>query len=382
MREVYVIGIGQTMFGKMPQYTPIQLGTMAVRAALEDSGIDRRDIQVAYASRVHDATQTVEDIMKNVGVTDIEMHNCENACASGGTAFHLCWKDIALGMYDVGLVVGCESMTTCSKSGGLVGVAGGDLNGDMGITMPSNHAMIARRLMVERGLTMEDLAYPSEKAHRNAQGNPYAHYRKLLSIEDIVNGKMICDPITNLMCCPQSDGAACVIICSKEYAMKHTTRLVQVVNSTVHTAAYLPWNQDITDRPCLDKLCELTYEKAGVDPKDLDLIEIHDAFSEEEIFSYECLGLCPRGEAAKFIRDGGPEINGASPVNPSGGLLSLGHPLGASGVRVVCEVTQHLRGTAGDRQVPNAKIGMASMIGGYLTGLGAPVVGFASILKI
>ena len=382
MRDVYVLGIGQTMFGKMPHLTPIQLGTIAVKAALADCGIDRRDIQVVYASRVHDATQTAEDIMKNVGITNREMHNCENACASGGTAFHLCYKDIASGLYDVGLVVGCESMTTCSKAGGLVGVAGGDLNGAMGVTMPANHAMIARRLMVERGMTVADLAYPSEKAHRNAMGNPYAHYRKQLTIDDIVNGKMISDPITNLMCCPQSDGAACAIICSKEYAMKHTTKLVKVASSTVNTAEYLPWNSDITDRPCLDKLCEMAYSKAGIGPEDLNVIEIHDAFSSEEVFTYECLGLCPRGDAAKLIRDGVVEITGRHPVNPSGGLLSLGHPLGASGVRVVCEITQHLRGEAGDRQVQGAKVGLASMIGGYLTGLGAPVVGSAQILTI
>ena len=382
MREVYVLGIGQTMFGKMPELTPIQLGTMAVKAALADSGIDRRDIQVVYAARVHDATQTAEDIMKNVGITSREMHNCENACASGGTAFHLCYKDIASGLYDVGLVVGCESMTTCSKSGKLVGAADGDLNGTLGITMPANHGLIARRLMAERGMTAADIAYPSVKNHKNALGNPYAHYRKQLTTEQVVNAKMISDPITTLMCCPQSDGAACVIICSKEYAMKHTTRLVKVQSSVVMSAPYLPWDSDITDRPALGRLCRLAYEAAGVGPEDLNLVELHDAFSSEEVFSYECIGLCPKGDAAKLIREGTVEIGGGHPVNPSGGLLSLGHPLAASGVRVVCEVTQHLRGEAGGRQVPNAKVGLASMIGGYLTGIGAPVVGSAQILTI
>ncbi|MCR4443443.1 MAG: thiolase family protein [Peptococcaceae bacterium] len=381
MREVVVLGIGQTTFGKTPEYTAIQLGVKAAKAAIKDAGIDPRELQVCYGSRVYDATQTIEDIMKNLGVTEREMHNCENACASGGTAFNLLYKDIANGVYDIGIVVGCESMTTCSKAGQLVGAAPGDLNGTMGITMPANHALTAHRMMATRGITLEDIAYPSVKNHRHGILNPYAQYRKVLTTEQVLNARMISDPITTLMCCPVSDGAAAAILCTKEYARKHTTRFIKVAASKVLTASYLPWDLDTVTRPTLTKLAYMAYEAAGIGPEGLDLIELHDAFSPEELYTYEALGLCKVGECLSFIRSGNAEIGGKHPVNPSGGLLSLGHPLGASGVRVVCEVTQHLRGEAGERQVQGAKTGMAEMVGGYLTGLGSPAVGSITILS-
>jgi benzoylsuccinyl-CoA thiolase BbsB subunit len=381
MREVVVLGVGQTTFGKTPEQTPIQLGVRAARAAIKDAGIDPRQLQVCYGSRVYDATQTIEDIMKNLGVTDREMHNCENACASGGTAFNLLFKDIAYGVYDIGIVVGCESMTTCSKAGQLVGAAPGDLNGTLGVTMPTNHALTANRMMVTRGVTLEDIAYPSVKNHRHGALNPYAQYHKIFTTEDVLAARMISDPITTLMCCPISDGAAAAVICSREYAKRHTSRFVTVAASKVLTASYLPWDLDGVARPTLTKLANLAYDAAGLGPEDMDLLEIHDAFSPEELFTYEALGLCQPDEVTDFIRSGTAELGGRHPVNPSGGLLSLGHPLGASGVRVVCEVTQHLRGEAGDRQVQGAKVGMAEMVGGYLTGLGTPVVGAINILR-
>jgi len=381
MREVVVLGVGQTNFAKQSEYTAIELGVMAAGAAIEDAGIDAKELQVCYGTRVYDATQTIEDIMKYHGVAGLEMHNSENACASGGTAFNLLYKDIAGGLYDIGIVVGCDSMTTSSKKGKLVGAAPGDLNGTLGITMPANHGLTAHRMMYSRGITKEDIAYPSVKNHRHGALNPYAQYRKLLSTEDILGARMISDPITTLMCCPVSDGAAAAIICTKEYAKKHTSRFITVAASKVLTAGFMEWDEDIVSRPPLTKLANMAYEASGTGPEDMDLIEIHDAFSPEELFTYEALGLCPPGECLSFIRSGDAEIGGRHPVNPSGGLLSLGHPLGASGVRVICEVTWHLRGTAGERQVQGAKAGMAEMVGGYLTGLGMPMVGAINILK-
>ena len=381
LREVVVLGVGQTHFGKMPQFTPIQLGTEAVKAAIKDAGINPKEIQVCYGSRVYDATQTAQDIMKNVGVAGLPMYNVEDACASGGAAFNLLYRDIACGFHDIGIVVGTDSMTTCSKAGQLVGAAPGDLYGTMGITMPGNHGMTANRMMADRGITLEDLAYPAEKNHRNGMLNPYAHYHKRMTIEEILSGSMISDPITNKMCCPTSDGAAAAIICTKEYAKKHTNRFITVAASQVITADFMPWDLDIVQRPALTKLAKLAYADAGIGPEDLDLIEIHDAFSPEELFTYEAIGICGKGECKKFITDGDAEITGRHPVNPSGGLLALGHPLGASGVRVVCEVTWHLRGQAGDRQVNGATCGMAEMVGGYLTGIGMPAVGHIAILK-
>jgi benzoylsuccinyl-CoA thiolase BbsB subunit len=375
MRDVYVLGIGQTAFGKMPQFTPIQLGIKATKSAIQDAGIDPRIIEVAYGGRSYDDTQTAENILRYVGVAGIPMYNTENACTTGATVVNQLWKDIAYGVHDIGIAVTCESMTTSSKAGKLVGAAEGDLNGTLGITMPSYFALMAFRLMEERGATPEDIAYPSVKNHRNACMNPYAMYRKVLTTEDIMNAKMISDPLTSLHCCPVTDGAASIILCTGEIARRYTTTLVKVASSLLLSAPFEAWDYNMIDNPLIKELAKRTYDAAGIGPEDVNLIELHDAFAPEEIAAVSGLGLCKTGEEISYIRSGASEINGKCPINPSGGLLSLGHPLGASGARVVCEVTQHLRGTAGDRQVKGARVGMAEMIGGYLTGLGTSIAG-------
>jgi len=382
MRDVYVLGVGQSMFGKQPNFMAPELGAIAAAAAIKDAGIDPRIIQVAYGSRVVDASQTAEDIMKRVGVANIEMINAENACASGGTALHLLWKDITAGFYDIGIVVGADALTTSSIAKGLIPTAKGDLNGAMGITMPSLAGLNARRLMDTRGLTLADLAYASVKNHRNACLNPYSHYKKALTTEEILNDKMISDPITRLMCCPQSDGAAAAILCTREIAARYTTKPVKIETSIVLSAPYEIWDEEVTDATLIGMLSDRTYEKAGIGPGDVDLVELHDAFSPEEIYAYECMRLCKKGETMSFIRSGAAEIGGSCPVNPSGGLQSLGHPLGASGVRVICEITLQLRGQAEKRQVKDAKVGLAQMVGGSLTNLSSPAVGSMHILTI
>jgi len=382
MREVYVLGVGQSMFGKQPNLTAPELGAIAASAAIQDSGIDPRILQVAYGSRVIDASQTIQDILKRVGIVNLEMINSENACASGGTALHLLWKDIAAGFYDIGIVVGAEAMTTSSIAGGLVPTAKGDLNGALGITMPSVEALKARRLLEIRGLTLEDLAYASVKNHRNACLNPYAQYKVQLTAEEVINSKMISDPITRLQCCPQSDGAAAVILCTREIAVKYTTKLVKIQASVVMSSPYEAWDEELMDATLVRLLSDKTYEKAGIGPDELNIVELHDAFSCEELYGYECMRLCGEGETMSFIRSGAAEIGGKCPVNPSGGLQSLGHPLGASGVRVICEITLQLRGQADKRQVKNAKVGLAQMTGGYLINLSQPVVGSMHILTI
>ena len=375
MRDVFVLGIGQTVFGKFPQLTPIQLGIQAAKAVIEDAVIDPRMIEVAYGGRSYDDTQTAENILRYVGITNIPMYNTENACTTGATVVNQLWKDIAYGIHDIGIAVTCESMTTSSKAGKLVGAAEGDLNGTLGLTMPSYFALIAYRLMEERGATLADLAYPSVKNHRNACMNPYAMYRKALTTEEVMNSKMICDPLRTLHCCPITDGAAAIILCTGEIARRYTTKLIKMASSFVLSAPFEAWDYNLIDNPLIKDLAKRTYEAAGIGPEDLDLIELHDAFAPEEISAASCLGLCKTGEEISYMRSGASEIGGKCPVNPSGGLLSLGHPLGASGARVVCEVTQHLRGTAGERQVKGAKVGMAEMIGGYLTGLGPSIAG-------
>ena len=369
MREVFIIGVGQSMFGKMPDKLIETLGSQAVSEAIKDAGINPRDIQVAYACREFNGVTTAQSILKRFGVTGIEMNNVENACAGGSTAVRGLWKDIATGIYDIGIAIGVDSMTTSPLAGQLIRTRDDDLNGHLGMTMPGLFGLVGRRLIETRGYTAEDLAYVSVKNHRHACLNPRAQYQKELTMEDILNSRMIADPITLLQCCPQTDGAAALVMCSKGMARKYTTKLVKVVASTMGTGDFVSSDYDPTKLRVEEKLAQKAYEMAGVGPEDLDVIELHDAFSCEEIMHYESLGLCKPEEGLEFLRSGATAIGGKIPVNPSGGLLSLGHPLGASGVRAMCEVTLHLRGDAGKRQTPNAKVGLAQMLGGVETGL-------------
>lgn len=369
MREVAVIGVGQSKFGKFPEKTAAELGAEAVSIALKDSGLSPKDIQVAYAARNYDTNCTAQAILKEIGIRALEMINVENACAGGATAFRGVWKEIADGHYDIGIAIGVESMTTSPIAGRLIPPEKDDLDGHLGLTMPAMFAMVARRQMEEHGATVEDFAMVSVKNHYHGSLNPQAQYRKEFTIEEILNSRMICDPITLLMCCPNTDGAAAAILCSMEVARKYTTQPIKVIASTLLTGDYKYFQEDICISPVGRKVTKMAYEMAGCDPKDIDLVELHDAFANEEILRYEDLGLCKPGEGLSLLRSGATRIGGRIPVNPSGGLLSLGHPLSASGVRTICEIVLHLRGQAGARQTPNAKVGLAQMLGGLVTGL-------------
>lgn len=383
MREVYVIGIGQSNFTKQPEKTAIDLGVIAAGAAIKDAGVDPRDLQVAYGARIENASQTSEDVMKRFGVQRIEMHNVENACCTGFSAVRQLYKDIAYGVYDLGIAVGTESLTTSPLAGGQVPTAKGAFLDLIGATASSSTGMAAHKLMETRGATMEDLAYSAWKNHKHAVFNPYAHYRKSMSIEDIVNSEMISSPVTKLMMCPMSDGAASVILCTKEVAQRYTTKLVKMDCAEVITGVYATFEDDICDSVLLQDLSKRCYELAGYGAKDLNLIELHDAFSPEELSVYESLGLCDKYESVKLIRDKVTEMGGRCPVNLSGGLLSLGHPLGASGCRVVCDVTRQLRGEApSEIQIKDAKCGMAQMIGGQLAGRNGAEIATIALLSV
>ncbi|MCL2335839.1 MAG: thiolase family protein [Firmicutes bacterium] len=369
MREVAVIGIGQSVFGKFPGRSAASLGGEAVVAALKDCGMHPRDIQVAFASRAFDASLTAQRVLKGVGISALEMVNVENACAGGATAFRGVWKEIASGRYDIGIAIGVESMTTSSIAGKMIPPQGDDLEGYLGMTMPAMFGMIARRQMEEYGATAEDFAMVSVKNHHNGSLNPHAQYQKELTVEEVLNSRMISEPVTLLMCCPNTDGAAAAILCSMDVARKYTTQPIRVIASALLSGSYQHLQKDICASLVGVKVAQMAYEMAGCEPKDIDLVEMHDAFANEEIMRYEDLALCAPGEGLQLLRSGATKIGGRIPVNPSGGLLSLGHPLSASGVRTVCEVVLHLRGQAGARQTPNAKVGLAQMLGGVITGM-------------
>jgi benzoylsuccinyl-CoA thiolase BbsB subunit len=375
MREVAVIGVGQSTFGKFPQQGAVELGREAAIAALKDAGVKPKDIQVAYTSRLYDIGTMAQSILKEVGIACIEMINVENACAGGATAFRGVWKDIATGLYDIGIAIGVESMTTSPIARKLIPPAKDDLEGQLGLTMPGIFAILARRQMEQYGATVEDFAMISVKNHHHGCLNPFAQYRKEFTVEEIVNSRMICDPITLLQCCPNTDGAAVAILCSSKIARKYTSKPIKVIGSALLSGDYRYHQEDITISPLGSKTAKMAYEMAGVGPEDIDLVELHDAFANEEMLRYEELGLCKPGEGVRLVRDRSTWVGRKIPVNPSGGLLALGHPLSASGVRNIVEIVWHLRGQAGERQTPNAKVGLAHMLGGAVAGLEAGACG-------
>lgn len=371
MRQVAVLGVGQSIFGKLPQKTVVDLGQEAVLAALRDCGMSPKDIQVAYCSRIMDANVTAQSILKEVGISGIEIVNVENACAGGSTSFRGVWKEIAWGKYDIGIAIGVESMTTSSIAGKLIPPPKDDLEGELGLTMPGYFALLARRQMEQYGTTLEDFAQVSVKNHHHGCLNPYAQYKKEFTVEEILNSRMICDPITLLQCCPNTDGAAAVILCSMKVAKRYTTKPIKIIGTALLSGEYRYRQKEITVSPSStgSKVARMAYEMAGVGPEDIDVVELHDAFAPEEILRYEELGLCPPGEGTRLIREKATWVGGRIPVNPSGGLLALGHPMSASGIRNVAEIVWHLRGQAGARQTPNAKIGLAHMQGGSVANL-------------
>jgi len=386
MQNVYVLGIGQTIFGKHESLTENDMGAYATLEAVKDAEISPQDIQAAYCGSIYSPTTVVESMLIRLGIGRIPMYTVENACASGSSAVHLLHRDISLGNCDVGLAVGVESLSTYNKKfgKGLLGIEG-DMEAKLSLTMPSFFAMLCNRLMEERGATLEDICYPSIKNHKAGVTNPYSQYKKELTFEEIMASSMIADPITVLQCCPQSDGAAAVILCSEQYYKKHFEKrqrpAVRLAGSVIAVSGPEDSSYDPLELETNIRAAREACEMAGVDAqKDIDVVELHDAFSGEELSAYEMLGLCQPGEGISFARSSDAELGGRCPVNPSGGLLSMGHPLGASGVRVVVDVARQLWGEAGKNQVDGAKVGMAHMLGGVLTGIESPVVAGIQIL--
>jgi benzoylsuccinyl-CoA thiolase BbsB subunit len=369
MRAVTVIGAGMTTFGKLPQLSPEQLGKRAVLAALEDAGVRPSELEFASCATVYGGICIGERVLKEAGISEIETVNVENACAGGATAFRESWLRIATGQCDLAIALGVESMTTSPMSGKMAPTAQDDLDGQLGLAVPVHFAMLMKRHMHEHGTTLEQFARISVKSHHNGCLNPYSQYKKELTVEEILRSRMICDPITLLQCCPFTDGAAAVILCAAERAKQYTQRPMAVKASVLRSGGFLYRWQDATFSDMSHKAALQAYEMAGCGPQDIDLIELHDPFAVCELLHYEDLGLCEKGRGGELIDSGATSIAGRIPVNPSGGLLSKGHPLSATGIAQIAEAWWQLRGVAGERQVQGAKTAMAQVVGGYVAGL-------------
>ena len=372
MRDVAVIGVGMTKFGKHLD-TPIkELGRKAAWDALQDSGVSPNEVQIAYVGNaclgvITGQTMVVgQIILKEVGIRGIPITNVENACASGSSAFREAWMAVASGMYDIAIAIGAEKLyanDTRKSTKALAGATEVEYEANLGLTMPGHWALRAKRFMEKYGTTREQLAKPSVKNHKNGCLNPHSQYQKECSVEEVLNSRMIADPLTLLSCNPLGDGAAAAILVSPEVARRHTSHPVWVASSALTSGIY-DLDREIAVNQLEREAGRQTFEMSGIGPEDLDLAEVHDCFTIAEFMRVEGLGLVPEGEYGKWLDEGWSEIDGKLAVNPSGGLLAKGHPVGATGVAQVVEVVRHLRGQAGKRQVPNAKVGLAHCSGG------------------
>ncbi|HEY2663403.1 MAG TPA: thiolase family protein [Candidatus Binataceae bacterium] len=375
MRNVYILGTGMLKFGRYPDKTVPELGADAALIALKDAGVAMKDVEMFACGNLYQANAMVgQRILQQIGQTGIPVVNVSNACATGSTAFREAYMGVASGLYDVAMAVGVEQM---GKQGLLGGGGGGSdpayaTEGRLGSgLMPAVFGQAGVEHMRKYGTTFAQIAKISVKSHKHATKNPFSQYRNEVTLEDVMNARMVGYPNTLYMCCPTGDGAACAILVSEDKLKQFVAgRKRARVAASVLTSD--PWTDRDLTLPDVSTLTrrasKKAYEMAGVGPKDIDLTELHDCFASAELVHYENLGLCGDGEAGKFIDEGGgvhPGLGGKAPVNVSGGLLSKGHPLGATGVANICEVAWHLTedARAKERQVPNAKVGQAHVIG-------------------
>lgn len=365
LREVSVIGVGMSRFGKQPGISIADLAQAPILDALDDAGVACKQVQAAYCGSVFGGSCLGQKILKGIGISTVPILNVENACSSGSSAFREAWLAIASGMVDVALAFGVDKLTAL---GGGVYPLSDDIEADQGVLMPAVYAMRARRHMMEYGTTIEQLAKIAVKNHRNSVHNPHAQYRREYTLEEVLNSRMIADPLSILHCCPSGDGAAAVVLAATEVAHGFAGKPVKVRASVLQSGLFKNDFRDMTKSDLSYRSAAAAYDMAGLGPEDIDVAEVHDAFTIGELMYYEALGFCAPGEGGRLIDEGATEIAGRIPVNPSGGLLSKGHPVGATGVAQIVEIVSQLRGNCGERQVPGAKIGLTHCTGGGVAG--------------
>jgi acetyl-CoA acetyltransferase len=379
VRSVVVIGVGMTKFGKFPEVPVEQLGQEAARDAMKDAGLGPNDIQVAYVGNLTESRATGHkacaghEILRGAGIRKIPITRVENACASGSTAFREAWMAVASGFYDIAMAVGVEKLT--GRGPAPLGRIGDTIEGLAGLAPPGVWAMRARRHMAEYGTTLEQMAMVAVKNRKHAKLNPRAALMpKEITVEEVRNSPMICDPLTLFDSCPITDGGAVAILCSEEVARRYTTKPVYVGAAALVSGTYENL-RDIAVNELETRAANEAFKWAGIGPEDLDLAEVHDCFTIAEIVRIENLGLCPAGEGGRWVASGETQLGGRFPINVSGGLLCKGHPVGATGVAQVAELVWQLRGEAGARQVQGAKAGLAHCSGGFIgNDTGASVV--------
>ena len=372
MRDVAIIGAGMTKWGELWEKSIRTIFVETALLAMDDAGVDRVDSMYIgcmtgglFVGQEHLACL----LSDYLGLNPIPAARVESACCSGGLALRQGFIDVASGMSDLVLVTGVEKMTDVGGNEAtyaLATAADMEYEGYHGITFPGLYAMIARRHMHEYGTTREQLAQVAVKNHEYGSLNPLAQFPMKVTVEGVCNSVMVADPLRILDCSPITDGAAAAILCPLDQAKKYTDKPPVKITGTGHAtdSMALDRRKDITFLSATAKAGEIAYKMAGKGPDDIDIAEVHDCFTIAEICIIEALGFVEKGKGGPATADGTTAVDGKIPVNASGGLKSKGHPVGATGVAQVHEIVKQLRGEAGDRQVKNARVGLAQNMGG------------------
>jgi acetyl-CoA acetyltransferase len=362
LRPVYVVGIGFHRYQFISETPYVELGLTAVRAALADAGLTWPAVESAYFAKALLPMAPGRAMLRHLGASGLPIVHVENASASGSAAFRHACIEVAAGITDISLVVGVDKPMPIGLAESLARI--GSLADDA-IAPFTHFALLADAYACRTGATFEDIALVAVKNHANGAKNPFAQHQKERSLEEILNGRKIAGSFTSLQCTPVGEGAAAVIVASEEGLRRQGISLGRAVRVASSAGRSQRVYDDATryDAMLTEETAAIALAEAQVSPRDLDVVELHDAFTVEEMEYVEAMGLCPDGQAVPRLKDGEFDIGGRCAVSPSGGLIAMGHPIGPTGVGQIGEVTRQLRGEAGERQQPNARTGLAHMVG-------------------
>jgi acetyl-CoA acyltransferase len=409
----HIVGAGMTPFGFAPDATLRSLAVTAVDDALADAGIGTSDVDMVVFANAGEGVLTGQEMVRGevvfhrYGFGGAPMLNVENACASASTALHVATLAVAAGAAEIAVAVGAEKLTNPDKRrtmavfssavdfddmpdlraqverdllglGRPAGDAGDATDRPVQSALMAVYAATARRFFARGGASVEDAAAVAVKNRAHAAANPRAQFRQPTTVEQVLASRMIADPLRLHMCSPVADGAAAVVVCSED-RLGSLTRAGTAVEAVRIDASVLRSGGDAVvedadieeadlEGGAVSRAAAAAYEATGVGPDDLDVVEVHDAAAPAELLTYEQLGLCAPGGAPRLLAEGSVCLGGRRPVNPSGGLLSRGHPIGATGLGQVVELVDQLRGRCGPRQVPGARVALAQNSGGYMSG--------------
>ena len=371
MNRVGIIGIGHGVFGRRSDATVQELAFEAFRAAMQDAGIDRDVLDASVIGSVpeyHKQRSLAGVVQEYLGLVPRPTWLTEVACASGSAAIRTGWMGIKSGLHDVVAVIGCQKMTELSTPEilALMGRVGEvQWESGFGTTFPAYYALFARRHMHEFGTTRENLLQVAVKNHHYGAMNPMALFRKEITLEKALASEEVATPLQVYDCCANADGAACVILASEEKAKELSEKPIWLDGMGCATASMSVLRRpSLTGLPSAQKASSSAYEMAGVTADDVKVADVHDCFTIAELMAYEDLGFCPEGEGGRFIEERETYIGGKVAVNVDGGLKAKGHPIGATGVSMTVEIVKQLRGEAGERQVPDADVGLTHNVGG------------------